>query len=199
MQFSFGDSSVHLEKELGSTSGVERGQSSLSPNTEETQGGGSSPFCVSVLPDLHHCPTYSVLLHKMERCFQNLPGWNVALTWATNVVGWNGLVGRPGWNSWPLLGWCRPGASVFPSAQWGMTSYSPLIPGMEPGTQCGAGMYGGNEWAPTSQGHDEDSGRPWREPGCVPRRCQGWLQNDRRAVTRATGVTPAGLEGRHHA
>lgn len=46
---------------------------------EETRGG-SSPFCVSVLPDPHHHPTCSVPLHKMKRCFQNLPGWNVALT-----------------------------------------------------------------------------------------------------------------------
>lgn len=93
MQFSFGDSSVHLEKELGSTSGVERGQSSLSPN-RRGDPRVSSPFCVSVLPDPHHHPTCSVLLHKMKRCFQNLPGWNVALTWATNMVGGKGSCGK---------------------------------------------------------------------------------------------------------
>lgn len=85
-----------------------------------------------------------------------------------------------------------------------MTSYSPLIPGMEPGTQCAIGMYGRNEWAPASQGHNEYSGRSQREPGRVPgspvsRRCGGQLQNDRRAGTEAMEGTPAGLEGRHHA
>lgn len=85
-----------------------------------------------------------------------------------------------------------------------MTSYSALIPGMEPGTQCAVGTYGGNEQALASQGHDEDSGRSQREPGRVPgspasRRCRGQLQNERRAGTEAMGVTPAGLEARHHA
>lgn len=44
MQFLFGDSSVHLEKELGSTSGVERGQSSLSPNRRGDLGRGVFSF-----------------------------------------------------------------------------------------------------------------------------------------------------------
>lgn len=61
MQFSFGDSSVHLEKELGSTSEVERGQSSLSPNKRGDLEGGLllsasqfSPTLIIILPPLSY-------------------------------------------------------------------------------------------------------------------------------------------------
>lgn len=152
---------MHLKRSWGPHLRWREGQS-LSPNKRGDLGAVF--FCISVLPDPHH-PASSVPLHKMKRCFQNLPGWNVALTWATNMVGGKGSCGKA-WTEFLAPPWLMQALGLsFPMHTVGNDKLFSFNPGSRARTQCAVGTYGGNEQAPRFRVMTGRSRRSQREPG----------------------------------